>query len=191
MKRSGFKRPTNSGFKPRSTWMPRGKALASGKGPAGTRKPIAQQSAKRAGETEQRRDVRVATFERDHYRCVAAGFVPGIPCAGGLECDEIQGRGREPGSHLDADRTQSLCPWCHRLKTDHPRIAGLLGLYGVDELERRLMFEEPGAMTAALAEWANRKAQLEGSREGWGGNEAAVVAFVAERGGIIPMEAWA
>lgn len=168
-------------------WQQRSKPLASGKAlertttPARSRTPVRPVSAKRAAESEQRRLVREATFARDGYRCVASGFVPGLPCLPGLECDEMQGRGREPGSHLDVAATQSLCPVDHLLKGSYPRIAGLLGLYGLAEQERRLAEEAPGALLEALAEWARRKGQAMGAGGGHGGDPVAVLALAARR----------
>lgn len=134
-------------------------------------KPV---SGKRAAEKEEREQVRQDTFAREP-QCVAAGFVPSVDCPPGLECDEVQGRGREPGSHLDLDRTQSLCWVCHRIKTDEPRVAGLLGLYGAAERDRR-RGEEPDALPEALATWARIKARLCGHGPA-GGDLDAVLRF--------------
>lgn len=140
--------------------MDRGAGLARGK-------RLAPVSAKREAERDEREAVRQRTFNRDGRRCVAHEFVPLVPCpeesrSAPLQCDEIQGRGREPGSHLDDTKTQTLCWKCHTLKTNYPRVAGLLGLYGREERERRTAEEAPGAWEEALAEWARRKAQLTG-----------------------------
>lgn len=146
-------------------------------------KPLPAKSAKRAAEDRPggpREQVREATFARDGHRCVASDFVPDLPCPkGSMQCDEIQGRGRRPGSHLDLDQTQTLCWVCHHLKTVYPRLAAMLGLYGADEWLDRVgaldALDEPRWRTSAgtgptlhdvlatdLAEWARRKAMALG-----------------------------
>jgi hypothetical protein len=133
-----------------------------------TSRPLPARSQKRIGEAPIRAEVRSACFARDHYRCRAVELADGCQ-HDRLECDEIQGRGRRPGSHLVLEETQSLCWVCHRLKTDHPRVAGLLGLYGDEEMRRRL--EEigpPGDMARVMSavdaaeEWARMKRSLLG-----------------------------
>lgn len=139
------------------------------------------QSDKRAAEKDERVAVRQATFERDHYRCVA-GYLTSFPCSLALECDEIHGRGRIPGSHLDLNETQTLCSLCHRLKTDYVQVATLLGLYGPDTREREAdlicMSADVGGLRPDLAnpfdeivgratlraavEWDRRKRQAAG-----------------------------
>lgn len=155
-----------------------GKGLASGAGLARGPGP-APRSAKREAEHDEREEVRRATFARDGHRCVASGFVPGARCPDGLECDERQGRGRRPGSHLDLTQTQSLCWADHRLKTTEPRLAGLLGLNGLEEQvrwldeEAELGHDEGTALQGAVTEWARRKALLVGAPPA-GGDVAAV-----------------
>lgn len=135
-------------------------------GPLARRTGIKAKSAKRIAEDRPggpRDQVRQATFDRDNHRCVAAGFTPDVPCLPGIECDEIQGRGRRPGSHLDATATQSLCRICHLLKTDHPWLAGMLGLYGADEWLTRVAelpehTDARRSLRSALDEWTRRKA---------------------------------
>lgn len=135
-------------------------------------------SPKRAGERDERKTVRQDTFARDGFRCVAGDFVPGVPCSEGLECDEAHGRGRRPGSHLDRAETQSLCPLCHRIKTDNPRTAGLLGLYGVDVRDRLLA---QGFLFAdACSAWAAIKASLAG-RPRSAVDPGAVLRFIERR----------
>lgn len=123
------------------------------------RRPISPVSAKRLAEAPARTAVREAAIARDR-RCVASDFVLSVPCTEWLEVDEMQGRGRQPGSHLDLDAVQCLCGPCHRLKTDEPRLAGLLGLYGPDEQARRLGEEGLVTLGPAVDEWARRKAVL-------------------------------
>lgn len=157
------------------------------------RAPISAKSLKRILDDQPlgpRALVREQTFQRDGYQCVARHFVPGVPCSAALQCDESQGRGREPGSHLDLNCTQSLCALCHRVKTDFPEISALIGLYGTIELERRFVVAEPADLPAALAEFAKRKAQVAGLRGSVGGDAAAVARFVAARGTEVPAEAW-
>lgn len=157
------------------------------------RSRLKPQSAKRRAENEMdgpRGEVREATFRRDRYRCVARLFVPGVPCSAALECDEFQGRGREPGSHLDETATQTLCSRCHRVKTTEPRVAGLLGLYGPDEQLRRIGEEPPGVLTGALADFGKRKAQQAGVSGPAGGDAVAVTRFATDRGVTIPRGAW-
>ena len=156
----------------------------------GSRLP--EKSAKRIAEDAPggpRSIVRDTTFQRDGYRCVARHLVPGVPCSAALECDEFQGRGREPGSHLDDTKTQTLCAICHRVKTDHPRVAGLIGLYGPVEQERRLAEEPHGALDAALADFAQLKARVAGLRGAHGGDAAAARRFALERGVVLQGEA--
>lgn len=158
-----------------------------------SRSSLPAKSAKRAAEDVplgRRSDVVRATFERDGYQCVASRFVPGVPCSVALECDEFQGRGREPGSHLDDTKTQTLCALCHRVKTDHPKTAALLGLYGADELYRRMLEGDPADLPAALAEFANLKAKVAGLRTTHGGQAEAVALLVEELGLEIPATAW-
>lgn len=153
----------------RGKGLGRGAGLARGSGPA----PV---SPKRADEHDERDAVRHATFTRDRWRCVASEFVPGAPCPPGLECDERQGRGRRPGSHLDLAQTQSLCWADHRLKTTEPRLAGLLGLNGLEEQARWLDDEpdEHAALVGAVAEWARRKAILLGGPPAGGDVDAVI-----------------
>ena len=131
-----------------------------------TSAPLPAESSRRRAERPVRADIREACFARDRHRCQAAELAPGCR-HDRLECDEIQGRGRRPGSHLVLDETQTLCWVCHRLKTDHPRIAALLGLYGDDEMQRRLDDAGPvgdmGRVLAcvdALQEWTRLKRVL-------------------------------
>lgn len=121
--------------------------------PLGRGSRIAPVSAKRLAERDDRAEVRTATFARDGWRCVAHALVPSAPCTAGLECDEEQGRGRNPGSHLDPFATQSLCTICHRIKTERPAIAGVLGLYGLNERALRLdrIVTESGPAAAGVA----------------------------------------
>lgn len=142
------------------------------------RQPLRQVSAKRLAESAQRQAVVAAAKARDRG-CVAEGFVPRVRCAPGLEVDEMQGRGRQPGSHLDLDAVQCLCPACHRLKTDEPRLAGLLGLYGPAEQTRRLEDEGLGVLGAAVDEWATRKARLRSVPPARGNLEAVLALWRA------------
>lgn len=163
----------------RGKGLGRGAGLARGSGPA----PV---SPRRAAEHDDRDEVRRATFARDRWRCVASGFVPGAPCPPGLECDERQGRGRLPGAHLDLTQTQSLCWADHRLKTTEPRLAGLLGLNGLEEQARWLEQEtelgrtEATALATAVDEWARRKAILLGAPPA-GGDPGAVLRLRDDR----------
>lgn len=142
-------------------------------------------SAKTAARREERAEVRAATIARDG-RCVAGRFVPGVACAPGLEADEFQGRGREPGSQYDLAKTQALCPRCHRIKTRHPRAAGLLGLYGPDEQRRRLDDEGLDGLTEALAEFARAKGIDAGTGGQWGGDQLAVRRFAEDHEVALP-----
>ena len=126
--------------------------------------PLPQVSPKRAAEADERKAVRQATFARDGYRCVARLFVPGVSCDDGLECDERHGRGRRPGSHLDLSETQTLCRACHHVKTTSPKVAGLLGLFGLDVRARELHGDVAPEVTLrdAYREFARRKAMARG-----------------------------
>lgn len=149
------------------------------------RSPLRAKSARRRIEDEPcgaRSEIREATFRRDGYRCVAYRFVPGVPCTDALECDEAQGRGRQPGSHLDLTCTQTLCGRCHRIKTTEPQTAGLLGLYGVEEQQRRLSDGTPDSLTRALAHWARVKGVSAGVGPDWGGDLQAVQSLAFARG---------
>lgn len=138
---------------------------------ASRRAPLRRQSAKRAAEAPARAEVVRLAKERDGHRCVAERFAPNTRCAGRLEVDEMQGRGRQPGSHLNLEATQTLCSTDHLLKSNYPRLAGLLGLYGVEEQARRLE-HDPQPLKDAVDEWARRKAQALGQRVGRGDVEA-------------------
>lgn len=155
--------------------------------------PLRAKSARRETEDQPcgaRAQIREATFKRDGYRCVANRFVPGVPCTDALECDEAQGRGRQPGSHLDLACTQTLCGYCHRIKTTQPRVAGLLGLYGPTEQRRRLSEDDQGGLADALAQWARLKGVMAGSGPDWGGDPQAVDSFATSHGNIIHPSAW-
>lgn len=110
-----------SGPPARRTPMRRGRGLARGRAP----KPM---SAKRAAERPQRDAVREHTFARAGWACEARTLVPEVECGGPLDCDERTGRGRDPGSHLDASLTQALCRLHHVWVTNHPAEARQRGL---------------------------------------------------------------
>jgi len=127
-----------------------------------SRKAIPYASPKRKREALIRAEVREECFVRDRV-CVAKALCPDVACAPGLECDEIEGRGRKPGSHLVLDDTQALCPICHMLKTRYVRCASLLGLYGDAAMDKHLEgLDSSGRLLAALEavhEWERRKRQ--------------------------------
>lgn len=61
-------------------------------------------------------------------RCQLADVVPEITCWGPLDADEIAGRGRRPGGHLDVDNVQIACRAHHEWKTREPLEAARRGL---------------------------------------------------------------
>lgn len=85
-----------------------------------------QMSARRRAEKDERVEVREYVLARDRY-CQAEGKVPGVPCGGLLECDEIISRARG-GDYLDPDACQALCHVHNRWKEDHPADAIRFGL---------------------------------------------------------------
>lgn len=121
-------------------------------------------------DTQPRDVVRAERISIDRV-CQARGFTT-VPCDRGQEVDEMQGRGRRPGSELVLAETQLLCHTCHALKTRHPRMAGLLGLYGPVEQERRITVEGRDKVEEALVEWVRRKSTARGIDAGspvWSG----------------------
>jgi hypothetical protein len=96
--------------------------------PLDSRSTLAPESPTRRGERAARAAVIAATHARSGYRCEARLLVPEVECAGRLDCDEVMGRGRRPGGHLDVTNTQSLCRAHHDWKDAYPIRARELGL---------------------------------------------------------------
>lgn len=87
---------------------------------------IKPMSDKTRAKMPERKEIIEKTHKRDKV-CVAKKYGG---CKGRLEVDEKQGRGREPGSQYDLEKTQLLCENHHRFKTQNPKAASMLGLYG-------------------------------------------------------------
>lgn len=90
-------------------------------------------SAKARAQRRDRARVRAEALERAGWRCEAADLVPEVRCAsrpgrGPLEVDERAARGVRPGSHLDPDLVQVLCPAHHDWRHAHPLEAEARGL---------------------------------------------------------------
>lgn len=188
---SGLTRKTplkRTGFQRKPSTSSRGSTLKSGSS-LNRRSRVNPVSAKTLARRDERDDVRETTLARDRHQCTARALVPGVACSGRLDVDEFTGRGRDPGSQYDDTKTQTLCRLDHRLKTDNPRIAGLLGLHGPDEQRRRLDEEGAAGLREALAEWARRKGIAAGAGPNWGGSPDAVARLAAARGVELP-ERW-
>lgn len=105
--------------KPARGWnstLPRGKGRLPGR------------STKRQAEADRRDQVRRDALHRAGHRCQAKDLVPEVRCWGPLDVDEIEGRGVNPGGHLDPDNVQVLCRGHHDWKHAHPARAEELGL---------------------------------------------------------------
>lgn len=90
---------------------------------------IAPMSDKRANERDERFTVRASTAARAGHLCEMIDAVPEIRCSGpATDTDEIQGRGVNPGGHLDPSNTQYACRAHHRWKTENPAEARERGL---------------------------------------------------------------
>lgn len=94
--------------------------------------PLPRESAKRKREAGARSKVKAAAMRRAGGRCELAAVVPEIQCwhpAGEpLDCDEIAGRGRRPGGHLDVANCQIACRAHHDWKTREPLEAARRGV---------------------------------------------------------------
>lgn len=85
-------------------------------------------SDKRAGESDERFEVRSAAWHRAGGRCEAEHIVPEVQCAGPMDVDEIVPRGVRPGGHLDIDNVQLVCRAHHDWKHANPAEAQARGL---------------------------------------------------------------
>lgn len=124
-------------------------------------KSLSPISTRRRNETARRAEVRAHALERAHGRCEAAWVAPHVPCSPVLDVDEWAGRGVDPGSHLDVDRTQVLCRRCHEAKHVLPWSAAILGLAPYPSgLLMTLAEGEPdeSRVQDALDQWARQKA---------------------------------
>ena len=99
---------------------------------------INSRSQKTIDNQSQRDEVRRVSLERAGHRCQMAALIPEMPCSGRLEVDEVEGRGINPGSHLDLDATQVGCRSHHQWKTEHPALALERGLKRKSSYELRL-----------------------------------------------------
>lgn len=90
-------------------------------------RPLRRQSAKRAGERDERRAVIEQVIARDGPHCKALRLVPGHVCWGPLDADEYDQRGVRPGGHLDPANVQLLCRSFHDWCTEHQVEAARLG----------------------------------------------------------------
>lgn len=101
-------------------------------------------STKRKAERDERDEVRTATRIRAGGICELAALIPEVACSGpATDADEIQGRGVNPGGHLDPSNTQWTCRAHHHFKTVNPAIAIERGLtvrstFELDGRARRL-----------------------------------------------------
>lgn len=87
-------------------------------------KPV---SARRAAQTEQRRDVVAAVLERDK-RCMARAYGAPGQCMGALVAHEVVKRSQMRDAHLDVENCLAVC-WFHNgWIEDHPPDAKALGL---------------------------------------------------------------
>lgn len=98
---------------------------------------IAGRSARTVAELPIRAEVRRLSLERAGHRCEMAALVPEVKCGGLLEVDEFEGRGVNPGAHLDAAFTRVACQLHHRWKTEHPALALERGLRQKSTFELR------------------------------------------------------
>ncbi len=107
---------------------------------------IAPRSAKTIEQAPLRAEVRATTMARAGGICAAIELVPEVRCSGpACDVDEIEGRGVNPGSHLDDEITQPLCRAHHHWKTINPKLATERGL------TRRSTYELRGMATRMKA----------------------------------------
>lgn len=112
---------------PRKSAMARGGPLPKGK-PMDRRTRVNPMSKRRRGERDERQTVREEAMRGAGHACSARAIVPELPCRGPLDVDEVAGRGRYPGGHLDPSNVQVLCRAHHNWKHANPLAARERGL---------------------------------------------------------------
>lgn len=91
------------------------------------RSRLRQRSAKRAEETEQRRDAMLQVHARDGHNCAAEQLVPEVTCGGCLDGHEPRRRS-QGGDPLDPDQIIQVCRRHHDWVGNNPAAARERGL---------------------------------------------------------------
>lgn len=95
-----------------------------------SRKRIANRSARREAQVDERARVIFVVYQRDGGRCQAEAKVPGIRCDGPLDAHEIIPRSAWRDGYLEPSNVVLVCRQHHQWIDNHPELAHAAGLHG-------------------------------------------------------------